>query len=81
MATGGMDIDEHRNGINSLFGPNDHFEDEEDDDVESEDMELVHINHKVQLCTIWNSRYQLINFYGASVVVPRASSDGATNPS
>lgn len=60
MATGGMDIDEHRNGINSLFGPNDHFEDEEDDDVESEDMELVHINHKNALVSPSDEEYETL---------------------
>lgn len=48
MASGGIEIDERRTEINNLFGPNDHIEDDDEDDVESEDMEFVHINHKVQ---------------------------------
>lgn len=47
MASGGIEIDERRTEINNLFGPNDHIEDDEED-VSSEDMEFVHINHKVQ---------------------------------
>lgn len=54
MATGGMDVEDPRiaTEMNSLFEPDDNAED--DEDVEIEDMELGHVNHKV--CTrIWVS--------------------------
>lgn len=59
MASGGIEIDERRTEINSLFGPNDHTEDD-DEDVESEDMEFVHINHKNALVSPSDEEYETL---------------------